>query len=213
MLTKGAPPMNEMICPAESAAAAALNPRERLVLAATRLFCSHGISATGVDAVLREAGVAKMTLYKIFGSKNRLVEAVLEEEGRRWRDWFLPALMSGPQGPREKLDRIFPLLKQWFEREDFYGCPFINAVGEHDKSDPRMRELALRHKSAVLQSISALAMEAGAADPVSLAHQISLLMDGAIVAAMVTRDPSLAEVAAKASSAVLDQAALKEPSR
>lgn len=198
--------MNEMLCATDTADLAALSPRERLVLAATRLFCSHGISATGVDAVLREAGVAKMTLYKIFGSKDRLVEAVLEEEGKRWRDWFLPALMQGEALAREKLDRIFPLLKEWFERDDFYGCPFINAVGEHDKSDPRMRDLALRHKAEVLDSIAALSREAGAADPGSLSHQIGLLIDGAIVAVMVTRQPALADVAAQACGAVMGAA-------
>jgi AcrR family transcriptional regulator len=181
-------------------------PRERLVRAATRLFCSQGIAATGIDTVLREAGVAKMTLYKIFGSKDRLVEAVLEEEGLRWREWFLPALTAGDVSPRQKLDRVFPLLRQWFERADFFGCPFINAVGEHDKADPRLRELALRHKAALLNTISKLAADAGARDPVSLSHQIGLLIDGAIVAVMVTRDPSLADVAANACCAVLDNA-------
>ena len=198
--------MNEMICATDSADLAVLSPRERLILAATRLFCAHGIAATGVDAVLREAGVAKMTLYKLFGSKDRLVEAVLDEEGQRWRGWFLPALTQGPGTAREKLDRVFPLLKEWFEREDFYGCPFINAVGEHEKSDPRLRELAMQHKAAVLDAISALAAEAGAREPESLAHQIGLLIDGAIVAAMVTRQPALADVAATACGAIVDAA-------
>ncbi|MCC2100434.1 MAG: TetR/AcrR family transcriptional regulator, partial [Hyphomicrobiales bacterium] len=103
----------------------------------------------------------------------------------------LPALTQGPGTAREKLDRVFPLLREWFEREDFYGCPFINAVGEHEKSDPRLRELAMQHKAAVLDAISALAAEAGAREPESLAHQIGLLIDGAIVAAMVTRQPAL----------------------
>ncbi|MFO1115755.1 MAG: TetR/AcrR family transcriptional regulator [Beijerinckiaceae bacterium] len=194
------------ICTMDERPGVELPPRDRLVRAATRLFCSRGIAATGIDAVLREAGVAKMTLYKIFGSKDRLVEAVLEEEGQRWRDWFLPALVDGPQAPRDKLDRIFPLLRQWFEQDDFYGCPFINAVGEHDKSDPRLRDLALRHKSALLDAITALAAAAGAADPVSLSHQVGLLIDGAIVAVMVTREPSLADVAGKACNAVLNEA-------
>ena len=114
--------------------------------------------------------------------------------------------MDGPEGPREKLDRIFPLLRQWFERDDFYGCPFINAVGEHDKSDPRLRELALRHKSALLATVSQLATDAGADNPASLAHQIGLLIDGAIVAVMITRDPSLADVAADACGAIVDRA-------
>ena len=193
-------------CPIETPAATDASPRDRLVSAATRLFCAKGIAATGIDAVLREAGVAKMTLYKIFGSKDRLVEAVLEEEGRRWREWFLPALLAGSQPPREKLARIFPLLREWFERADFYGCPFINAVGEHDKSDPRMRALALRHKAVVLDAISGLAAQGGAKDPASVAHQLGVLIDGAIVATMITRDPAIAEVAAQAGQAVLDRA-------
>lgn len=181
-------------------------PRERLIDAATRLFCATGINSTGIDAVLREAGVAKMTLYKIFGSKDRLVEAVLAEEGKRWRGWFLPALLDGDPSPREKLDRIFPLLREWFEDERFYGCPFINAVGEHDKNDDRLRSLALEHKGAVMDAIAGLCAEAGAAEPMQVSHQIGLLIDGAIVAVMVTRNPALSDVAAQAASALLDKA-------
>ncbi len=191
-------------CPIETPATMDASPRDRLVSAATRLFCAKGIAATGIDAVLREAGVAKMTLYKIFGSKDRLVEAVLEEEGRRWRDWFIPALTAGDEQPRTKLDRIFPLLREWFERDEFFGCPFINAVGEHDKNDPRLRSLALRHKAVVLDAIASLATAAGAKDPASLSHQIGLLIDGAIVTVMITREPSFATVAGNASKALLD---------
>jgi len=181
-------------------------PRARLLDAASRLFCRQGINATGIDAVLREAGTAKMTLYKLFGSKERLVEAVLEEEGRKWRDWFLSELNAGNDPPRRKLDRIFPLLRSWFAEDAFYGCPFINAVGEHDKHDDRLRALTMQHKKEVLQKFTSLAAAAGAADPQMVAHQLGLLMDGAIVAVMVTRDLALADVAASAATALLDQA-------
>lgn len=181
-------------------------PRDRLLDAASRLFCRQGINATGIDAVLKEAGTAKMTLYKLFGSKERLVEAVLEEEGRKWRDWFLSGLEAGTDPPRRKLDRVFPLLRHWFEAENFYGCPFINAVGEHDKQDDRLRALTMRHKKEVLQRFRTLAAAAGAADPDMVAHQLGLLMDGAIVAVMVTRDLALADVAAAAATALLDHA-------
>ena len=55
--------------------------RGRLLNAATRLFCRYGINATGIDAIIHEAGTAKTTLYKLFGSKTNLVHAVLESEG------------------------------------------------------------------------------------------------------------------------------------
>jgi len=167
--------------------------RARLLDAATHLFCRYGINATGVDAVIGEAKTAKTTLYKIFGSKEGLIEAVLEREGERWREWFISGIDSGNAAPRSKLMRIFPLLKQWFSEERFYGCPFINAVGEHDKADDRMRAIAIRHKTVVLRKIESLVAEAGIAPAASVAHQIGLLIDGAIIAAMVTRNPGVAD--------------------
>src|SRR5215470_18584595 len=66
--------------------------RGRLLSAATHLFCKNGINATGIDAIIEEAGTAKTTLYKLFGSKTNLVHAVLESEGRQWREWFIGAI-------------------------------------------------------------------------------------------------------------------------
>ncbi|MET0446156.1 MAG: TetR/AcrR family transcriptional regulator [Pseudorhodoplanes sp.] len=180
-------------------------PRDRLMDAATRLFCKNGINATGIDAIVAEAGTAKTTLYKIFKSKGDLVEAVLETEGRSWRAWFLAAIET-PATPREKLDAIFPALKKWFGEESYTGCVFINAVGEHPKDETRLRDLTIQHKTFVLKHIGELAGAAGAARPDALAHQIGLLMDGAIVAATVTRDPEVADAAGQAATALLDGA-------
>ena len=86
--------------------------RGRLLSAATRLFCRYGINATGIDAIIHEAGTAKTTLYKLFGSKTNLVHAVLENEGRQWREWFIGAIESGGGNAQIKLTRIFPALKE-----------------------------------------------------------------------------------------------------
>ncbi len=178
-------------------------PRERLLLAATRLFCRYGINATGIDLVVSEAGTAKTTLYKTFGSKERLVEAVLEREGGAWRAWFFEAL-GGPDIPAaRRLQRIFPVLKDWFGRAEFFGCPFINAIGEHDKAEDRLRAITLAHKHIVLDGIADLAARAGCADPHGLAHQLGFLMDGAIVAAMVTRNTAVADAAGVAADALI----------
>lgn len=177
--------------------------RGRLLGAATRLFCKNGINATGVDAIINEAGTAKTTLYKLFGSKTNLVHAVLEQEGRLWRDWFIGAIESGGGDAQTRLARIFPTLKQWFRQERFYGCPFINAVAEHDKDEKQLRAIAMRHKKVVLAHIEKLAAEMGAAEPEVLAHQLALLMDGAIVAAMVSRNPRIADTAALAARPLL----------
>ena len=169
--------------------------RGRLLSAATQLFCKNGINATGIDAIIDAAGTAKTTLYKLFGSKSNLVHAVLESEGRQWREWFIAAIEAGGGDAQTKLSRIFLALKTWFGEERFYGCPFINAVGEHDKDQKQFRAIAMKHKKVVLAHIEKLAAETGAVEPKLLAHQLALLIDGAIVAAMVSRDPSVADTA------------------
>jgi AcrR family transcriptional regulator len=187
--------------------------RGRLLSAATHLFCKDGINATGIDAIINEAGTAKTTLYKLFGSKTNLVHAVLESEGKQWREWFIAAIEAGGGDPQTKLTRIFPALKSWFGEERFYGCPFINAVAEHDKDQKQFRNIALRHKKVVLAHIEKLAGEMGAAEPEVLAHQLALLIDGAIVAAMVSGDPKVADTAGLAAGSLFPPVKVKKPKR
>jgi len=187
--------------------------RGRLLSAATHLFCKNGINATGIDAIIDEAGTAKTTLYKLFGSKTNLVNAVLESEGRQWREWFIDAIESGGGDAETKLARIFPALKSWFGEERFYGCPFINAVGEHDKDAKQFRAIAMKHKKVVLAHIEKLAGEMGATEPEVLAHQLGLLIDGAIVAAMVSRDPHVADTAGLAACSLFEPAKAKKAKR
>jgi AcrR family transcriptional regulator len=187
--------------------------RGRLLSAATRLFCKNGINATGIDAIINEAGTAKTTLYKLFGSKTNLVHAVLESEGKQWREWFIASVEAGGGSAQAKLTRIFPALKEWFREERFYGCPFINAVGEHDKDLKQFRAIAMKHKKVVLAYIEKLAGEMGAAEPEVLAHQLGLLIDGAIVAAMVSRDPGVADTAGLAACSLFPASRVKKPKR
>lgn len=187
--------------------------RGRLLSAATHLFCKNGINATGIDAIIEQAGTAKTTLYKLFGSKTNLVNAVLESEGKQWREWFIGAMEEGGGDAQTKLARIFPALKTWFAEDRFYGCPFINAVGEHDKDAKQFRNIALKHKKIVLGHIEKLAGELGTSEPAVLAHQLGLLIDGAIVAAMISRDPGVADTAALTAAPLLGSPKGKKPKR
>jgi AcrR family transcriptional regulator len=192
--------------PASQAGEITVSPRDRLIEAATRLFCRYGVNSVGVDDIVAAAGTAKTTLYRLFRSKDGLVEAVLECEGRAWRAWFL-AEIDGAGGPAlARLQRIGPALRLWFSREDFYGCPFINAVAESDKADNRMRSLAIAHKKALLERLATLCAEAGLQEPSEVAHSLGLIIDGAIVAALVTRDPSVADTASRTCAAMLSAA-------
>jgi AcrR family transcriptional regulator len=177
--------------------------KERLLTAARDLFCRQGINATGVDAVVEAAGTAKATLYKIFGSKEALIEAVLDAEGAAWRKWFLSSIDDAAGNAREKLIAMFDILGEWFAQERFFGCPFINAVGEFDKKDSRYKDIAMAHKSVVMRRITDLAAEAACADPQTVAHQLGLLIDGAIVTALITGDRHIAKYGREAAESLL----------
>ncbi len=189
--------------PAPSTVAEIGSARERLIRAASELFCRHGINATGVDAVVDSAGTAKATLYKVFGSKEGLIEAVLVEEGRAWREWFLAEIDAYPGEPLDKLAGSLAILEAWFKSEQFFGCPFINAVGEFDKNDDRYKAIALSHKKVVMARLVELATAGGCRDPEATAHQIGILIDGAIVAAMITGNSDTAKFAHEAAVRIL----------
>ena len=166
--------------------------RERILVSASRQFCRRGFAATGVDSVIDEAGAAKATLYKHFPSKQALISAVLEAEGEMWRRWFFARLRARGGPPLTRLLSVFDVLEEWFADPDFYGCPFINAIAEFEADDTLARAAAERHKEPLRTWISAIAIELGAEDPREFTRAIVVQIDGAIVAAQHSRDPTFA---------------------
>ncbi|MGE5477964.1 MAG: TetR/AcrR family transcriptional regulator [Bacteroidales bacterium] len=178
-------------------------PGERIIAAARQLFCRDGIHATGIDRILAAAGTAKMTLYNQFGSKEALVEAVLRRESEEWRSWLRAALRAAGDTPRAQLENLFVVLRQWFESEDYSGCALMNAVAEYPKGDPRIRALALEHKAGVGAILTELIAEAGCARPAELLNEMAILLDGAIIAALIAGDPAAADAAGRIARTVI----------
>ena len=116
--------------------------RERLMRAASYLFCNHGFAATGIDTILARAETAKATLYNHFASKEELIAAVLQAEGETWREWFFGRLAQVEGSARDRLLAVFDVLQDWFADPGFYGCPFINAVAEFDTGNDALRRSA-----------------------------------------------------------------------
>ncbi|MBG6214814.1 AcrR family transcriptional regulator [Cryobacterium sp. CAN_C3] len=160
--------------------------RARLLASASRLFHEHGINATGIDLVVRGAGVAKASLYNNFASKEALVVAYLDEELNGWVDQA--QAMDDPRRPtRDRVAALFEDLAVSVESHTFYGCPFTNAVIELPEC-VSVRQVADRYRDAVRTHISGLVQEVPSATIVS---RLVLLYDGAIAAAKVARDAAL----------------------
>jgi AcrR family transcriptional regulator len=158
--------------------------RDRIVDTAYDLFSRHGVRAVGVDRIVAESGVAKMSLYRHFPSKDALVLTFLQERERRWtNDWLRTEATRRGNTAAERLLAIFDVFGEWFAVEDFEGCSFINVLLEFDEREHEVRRASVAHLRTIRAFLRQLADEAGAADPDALAHQWHILMKGSIVAA------------------------------
>ena len=159
--------------------------RERVLEAAYDLFSRGGVASTGVDTVIAEAGVAKMTLYRNFRSKEDLALAFLELREQRWTyGWIAAELAERGGTPAGMLLAIFDVFGDWFAREDFEGCAFVNVLLEVHGQDGPVGEACKRHLANIRTILAGMAAEAGIEEPDSFAHQWQLLMKGSIVAAI-----------------------------
>jgi AcrR family transcriptional regulator len=189
-----------------SATEASSPKRDHLMATAWRLFYRDGYRVVGIDTILAEAGVAKMTLYNHFASKEDLIIALLEKRDRELRDAVVAAVEAAGRSPARRLLTVFDWLADWFATEDFKGCAFIRALSEYPEPDHPIHQTAWRHKVAMQKIFTRLCTEAGARDPAALAETLSLLIDGAIVAAHATRSIAPAQSARATAAALLKHA-------
>lgn len=183
--------------------------RERLLAAANELFYAEGVQTVGIDRIIERAGVAKASLYNLFGSKEELVAAYLASRHDATAGRLTEA-MEQVDDPRRKILAVFDAQAQLYQRAEFNGCAFIAATTEAP-SQGLVEQAADRFRAWVRAMFTDLAEQAGAPYPVSLGRQLHLLYDGAGVAGrMDHQDPGLASSARHAVEALLD-AALAQP--
>lgn len=169
--------------PADSSSRPAA-PRDRLLETAGALFYRHGFQAVGIDRILAESGVAKMTLYRHFASKDELIAAYLERADHEF--WArAEAAMASAVAPEAQLLALFDALASHATGPECLGCPFQGAALAFPELDHPAHRWALRNKIALRDRLAELARQAGLRAPGSLAAQLLLLMDGAWVAARV----------------------------
>jgi AcrR family transcriptional regulator len=158
--------------------------RERILDAAYELFSRQGIRAVGIDTIVERSGVARMTLYRHFHSKDALALAFLERREQRWTiAWLQREVEQRAADPCDRLLAIFDVFDEWFQLDDFEGCSFINVLLEIAESGHVLHLASREYLARIRAFIVGLAIDAGIAEPEDFARQWHILMKGSIVAA------------------------------
>ena len=183
--------------------------QEKILIAASELFYSQGIRATGVDAIAKAANTTKMSLYKYFPSKDALVLAFLRKRDEDFRTWFVAEVDAKAAEPKDKLLAVFDVIGEWMDIPEFRGCAFINASAEFPLEGNPVHQVSAEFYDKFRNYIAGLAAQCGTKSPENLALQLSLLVEGAIVSEQMKRHSGAAEQGKQAAMMLIKGSLLK----
>jgi len=161
------------------------NPAERILRTADHLFYVQGFSATGVNQIISEAGVARASFYQYFPSKKDLAVAYLE---RRHEHWFaqLHERVATESNATARVLALFEFLDVWMPESEYRGCAFLNMVSELPTLGSDIQWVIRRHKSELREFIRDLVSDVGGVQaPEHVADTIHVLFEGAIAESQV----------------------------
>jgi AcrR family transcriptional regulator len=182
--------------------------RDRIFEAAKRLFYKSGIRGVSVDAIAAEANTTKVTLYRVFSSKDELIEKVLEEQAERWNLWWDEVVARHPGEPRKQIEALFDAFCDEIMSESAArGCSMANATVELEEDHPA-RRLIREHKLEMARRMRELCGEMGAKHPDQLGNALMLLVSGALAARLVYDGREQIAAACDAARTMLDSAEL-----
>lgn len=184
--------------------------RDQVLDTAEALFSRQGFAATGINQITREAGVASMTLYNNFESKDALVAATLERRSTRLIDGILESVEKSGTDPRRRILAVFDAVERWVAAElaspdGFSGCIFLKAAQEYGDPSSPVRRLAQNHKRRIVGVFEQEAERLGTSDPAAVARSLHLLIDGAMIQAQIFADAGSPRRARGLAELVLDR--------
>jgi AcrR family transcriptional regulator len=184
----------------------ATDMRERILTAASGLFQANGINATGVDTIVAEAGIAKMTLYKYFPAKEDLILEVVRKRSQEFSDWLSKRLERTATNPSEKLQQLFDGVEEWLADPRCSGLPFIKASAEFPQPDNAVNRLSAELSREFRDYITSLAKEADIRTPEALGLQLAMLIEGAVLSEQFSKNSGALGHARQAARILIESA-------
>jgi AcrR family transcriptional regulator len=184
--------------------ARSVNLREHILDVASGLFYKHGIRNVGIDRIIGESGIARMTLYNHFKSKDLLIEEYLRRASSRWMKWYAGKIERASEDPRERILAAFSVLDGWFRSRDFRGCSVTNAMVElADDAHPAAAVKDEYHDS-LRNLFGGLVRDAGMNESEELVEELIVVLRGAMISALVDGPQGVAARARRTSEHLLD---------
>ncbi|MFF7249253.1 TetR/AcrR family transcriptional regulator [Embleya sp. NPDC008237] len=182
--------------------------RAAILDAATPVLYERGIDGIGVAELCTRLGISKETLYRHFGTKDGLVNAVLEARSERVTRWLSEAAAAAGPDPADQLSAVFDSLQEWYESPDFRGCAMLNAAAQH--RNEAVLTITAHHLDGYLELLTGIAERAGTADPHTLGRQWLMLVEGATAVA-AHHDAAAAGTHARQAALTLLSAVTRRP--
>jgi AcrR family transcriptional regulator len=184
----------------------ALTTREKLIQAGHEIFYREGFLAVGLDRLLNEVGCSKQTFYNHFESKDDLIVAVIDEHHRWWSSEVRDRIQrsAGPDA-RAQLLAMFDVINDIMHQPEYYGCIYINAAVEFPQPHHPAHQSARRAKEDGLALLEDLAERAGASDPLALAQEVDMIIEGALITYQVAPDRDVCSIARRATETLLER--------
>ena len=180
--------------------------RDRILATAAELFYERGVHAVGIDEIIDRSGVAKMSLYNNFDSKDALIVAYLRARHEKWMVWLQSAVESRGGSPPRRLLAVFDALAEWCGSGEYRGCAFINTAAELCDPKHPARAVCREHKESLRAYLEQLAAAAELKHPGKVAGQLLILVDGAIVTSLLAGSAAAVGDAKEAARVLISEA-------
>ncbi len=179
--------------------------RDRIFQAAKKLFYRYGIRGVSVETIAAEAETTKVTLYRVFSSKDDLIMQVLEDHIQRFWQWWDAVIAPHAGNPRKQIEALFEQLQHGICTEEAErGCPVANTAVELVEDDHPAKKLIHEHETEIAHRLRELCRQMGARRPDQLGDALMLLVSGVFASRLLLDGTEQAATAVDAARALLD---------